>query len=54
MGAIRKEIRISPTFNTVKQPVNQFIITANGNPLIGVVEIIVVKDETDRKAFDDE
>ena len=47
--AFLEEINASPRFNALQQAVDETIIAAYGNTLVSVVEIVVIKNEADRK-----
>ena len=51
---IGKEIRVTPALYIFEQSVNQFVIPTNRNPLVLVVEIVVVKSQAYGQTFDDE
>lgn len=53
-GAVGEEIGVQPYLHAVKQPVNQAVIASDGDALIGVVEIVVVKGHAHRQTADDE
>lgn len=49
-----KEIAFQPGFNTVQQSLDQYIVSADRNTLIFIIEIVVVEHQADRQTFDDE
>ena len=49
-----KEIAFQPGFNTVQQSLDQYIVSADRNTLVFIIEIVVVEHQADRQTFDDE
>ena len=54
MGTVGEEIGVEPYLHAVKQTVNQAVVASDGDALIGVVEIVVVKGHAHRQTTDDE
>ena len=53
-GAVGEEICVQPYLHAVKQTVNQAVVASDGDALIGVVEIVVIKGHAHRQTADDE
>lgn len=51
---IREEIRLRPGLHPFQQSLDQLVVPTDGHPLVFIIKIVVVEDETDRQALDDE
>ena len=54
ISAVIKKIRIRSSLHPFKQSIDQFVVASDGYTLKTVVEVVVVKDKSDRKSSDDE
>lgn len=52
--AVRKKVRLHPRLNSVQKPRDNPVVAADRNPLVRVVEVVVVEREPHRKPPDDE
>ena len=52
--AILQVVARETHFDTVQQSRYQFVVSSDGNPLVGIVEIVVVEREAERQPADDE
>jgi len=52
--AAGKEVFVHAGFDTGEQGIGEFVVAADGDTLVGIVEVVVVVDEADRQAADDE
>ena len=48
-----EEVTVGFRFNAFHEFVNEGVIAADGNTLVQIVEIVVVKDKTERQTTDD-
>ena len=49
-----EEVDVGEGIYASEEALNEFVVTANGDALVGVVEIIIVIDKANGQAFDDE
>ncbi len=49
-----EEIDVDEGIYAGEEAFNEFVVTANGDTLVGVIEIVIVIDKADGQAFDDE
>ena len=52
--AAGKEVLVHAGFDTGEQGIGELVVAADGDTLVGIVEVVVVVDEADRQAADDE